>query len=411
MILLYLLTWIGGWATEGVNIQKACRLPIFFANNGDMMPVHDVINPPALYHNGKTYVVWQTLDPYIAYYDTVNGWSNKVRIGSNPLSDDSHGAPAIVRDTFGYFHVFYGCHNGYIQYAKSSNADDITLWTDKGNIGDNTSTYPQPELIDGNIYIFFRGNGNHVSGDECYIKSTDGGNSWGSVIQLIECGADTSTGYGNIEVEDDSLVHYAFVIDDNTGASLRLDLYHFYLNLNNDSLWTIDGNYGTDQVTTADIDSFKIIDTGIDETNAPRIHINSGNPYIIYPHDDGGWKHKFVYWNGSSWTSPDTIVNTDHQFNFSDFIIHASDSIEAYLITSGESGRNGDIERWDWNGSSWNQTKVILREGTTTCNIFKGLANPWIVRDYSNEIKIIFSEGYDDGTKVFAWSDNGFISK
>lgn len=412
-MVILLLAFIGGWKTTGIAKQR--NLNWYFADNGISQPIQPKISSPTgIYYNNRTYIIWQTLDPYIIEFRHGNeNWFGPYQIGTNPLSGDDHGPPAILRDTLGYLHVFYGCHNSKIQYARSTNPNDITAWTDKGEIGGAMSTYMKPMLAsNGNIYVFHRCCGTAVSGEHAYIKSTDNGDTWGEVVQLISFGAGKATGYGSIDYETDSnRVHYSWCYYDN-GLLKRLHVYHFYLDLSDNNIYSMDGTNMGAQVSEAEANANCLVyNSGANQTNLPVVYVYNGIPYIIFQHDDTGWKYKFTKWNGSSWDAPVTIIATDNRFNSFDFIVHNASSIEAYLTTSGQAGRGGDIERWSWNGVAWSKVKTILAEGGE----WKSLDNPKIVENYANKLKLIFAEckaeDYSTRLKVFGYRNSGFVKK
>ena len=128
----------------------------WFASNGVRQPFNHIDYPPAIYYNGKTYIVWQgtDLDPYITYYDhSAKKWGPAVRVGDNPLSGDSHGAPSLIIDAEGYIHVFYGCHQTSIIYAKSEKPEDINSWVQMSPPV-RKATYPKPLRVGDEIVVY-----------------------------------------------------------------------------------------------------------------------------------------------------------------------------------------------------------------------------------------------------------------
>jgi antitoxin component of RelBE/YafQ-DinJ toxin-antitoxin module len=119
------------------------------------------------------------------------------------------------------------------------------------------------------------------------------------------------------------------------------------------------------------------------------MHLDAnGYPWIIYIKGlDPTWTFYHVRWNGSSWTSPETIVATDNQFNYCDFIIHSTTDIECYLTATGQAGRGGDIEKWNWNGSSWSKVATVFTETASGY----ALNNPVIPVNHDT-VGLVFSE-------------------
>lgn len=412
MWIFILFMWAGGWMDTGISKQR--NLVIYFEDDGRSQPIYPTaINPTGIYINNRTYIVYQAtanLDPYVV--EKGNNWSDPIQVGTNPLANDDHGCPSILIDTAGYFHVFYGCHVTFIQHAKSTNPNDISAWTDKGNIGNAQSTYPQPILSnDGDIYVFFR-SGTQPAGEESYIKSTDLGESWGGVTAILAFGAAYSTGYGTIRYESDSnRIHYAWCAFDN-GTNKRINTYHAYLDLSDNNMYSMDGTNMGATITKVEADANCLIyNSGANQANMPSLRVYNGFPYVIFNTDDTGWKWKFSKWNGLSWDAPVNITTTDHFHNHGDFTINATNDIDVYLTASGQAGRGGDMEWWKWNGASWNKVKIILSENTE----WEPLNHPQIIKDFDSKLKLIFIEQtpdvYTTPVKIFAYRNSGFVKK
>ena len=330
-----------------------------FADNGMSHPLPDLQNPTAWYRNSRTYVVWQgeSLDPYIAYYNHSTGaWSNKVQVGTNPLSEDSHGGPSMCIDSSGYIHVFYGCHIGKVQYAKSTNPEDISAWTDKGDIDEaDNATYPQAQVIGSTIYLFYR---KHPSvPDFCYTKSTDGGDNWTSPAIIIN-----NRRY--IKIGDYDSVNHQLHMVWSKGTDPRADVYYAYFNTTDEHLYNITGSdLGTD-ISQSEGDNYCLVyDSGSNWCWGQTVRLLDSAPYIIF-YEKTGASHqwKWTYWTGSDWASISNIgtAKCAHGSDVGDFIIRASNDIEAYLpIDDSYYDRGGDIERWHYNGSSWSKDQTM----------------------------------------------------
>ena len=406
------------------NDFEGSDIPIdYFTDGGRGEATYCIISPHGTHYGDKTFIVWQgvSLDPYaIEYNHTTETWSSEYKVGTNPLGSDSHGCPSILRDSSGYLHVFYGCHgtsgcsgdNCYIQHAKSTNTDDISSWTDKGNIGPSYATYPNPVLVNSDIYLIFRrmAGTNHFV--EAFIKSTDGGESWGASTDIIDFGSGYAIYLGNIEREGTSKIHFAWCYHDYS-AGKRLNVYHAYLDLSDMHMYSMNGTDLGTTITKSEADTHCLVySSGGAATNFPKVHLDSsGTPYIIFVNDDSGAKFKYTKWNGSSWDTPTVITSTDDTFNSHDFYVHSSSNIELYLIGSGLSGKGGDVEKWTFDGSSWTKVATLVSESSQG----KPLNNPVFVYNFDSDLKVVFSEAYGGGTdyttpqKVFAYGDSGFV--
>jgi len=370
---------------------------------GESQPFNGGSSPSAYYYSGRTYVTWQgsDLDPFVAYYDSATGnWTGPVRVGDNPLILDDHGPPAILVDNSGYIHVMYGSHTTAIKHAKSANPEDISTWTAMPDPVDGVlgGTYPQLfKDSSGKIYLIYRGS--HVPGHnnglaELIIKSTDGGVTWGTPQTIIDVYTTVAADIvyllgGGAEYESaTNRVHLAWVLYNATAAK-RENLYYAYLNLNDDSMYSIDGTNLSTTITQTEADAdCKVVDSGTAWTNMARVRVDGkGNPYIIYITSSGGWRYNFTRWTGSAWSAPVMITTTDDSTQGNEFFIDSSTNITAYLVGSGNAGRGGDIEQWSWNGSTWNQTSTILKQ----TDVAYGLDFPMEVVN-GVDLRIVFCE-------------------
>jgi hypothetical protein len=392
-----------------------------FSNLGCSAPLYPNISPVAIYYGGKTYVVFQGSDlhPFITTYTHATGiWATPVQVGTNPLSGDDHGVPNLLRDAAGYWHVFFGCHNGVIKHSKSNDVDDISAWTAQADVA-SSATYPCPILAsNSDIYLFYRKNIGANDYPEYFVKSTDNGASWGAETLLIDFSAVSNRVYpGNFELElgTPEKIHFAWSYSD-SGDSWRRNVYHAYLVISGGDAGKCFNMGGTDlgaSITKTEADaSCLVYNSGTNNCSFPKTHVYSGIPHIIFPLDNGTNPQSFQHtkWNGFSWDSPTTINAVPSHVRYGgyvDFIINGTSDIEAYFVVSAEGygNRGGTLERWLWDGS-WAKDKVVLPAFE-----WDGLVNPWIVKDHQADLKVIFSENYlenyVDGLRLFAYGDDG----
>jgi len=338
--------------------------------------------PVAYYYNGKTYVVWQgtDLDPYIDCYNNSTGaWQGAVQVGTNPLSNDFHGTPSLIVDDSGYIHVFYGCHSTgapHIKHAKSTNSEDISAWTAQSDI-DLTSgaSYPCPvKDSDGYIWLFARDNvsigDSNTKTPEAYRKSTDSGASWGSVVTAIEADDVASEGIymGNPAYDaTNERIHFAWTYQQTDPTTIRLNVYHAYLDTSDAHFYTMGGTDLGTSISTSEADTYcKIVsETTYDIDYRCKTQLDSsGNPYVIYIRFESPYTAYFVYWNGSAWTTP-VAIDTSAETGDGTFFVTASDDITAYLPV--EDGGGHALEKWTWNGSIWAKDSTVLSSAEIVC--------------------------------------------
>ena len=328
-------------------------------------------NFPADYYNGKTYIVYQgdNDDPYItAYNHATEVWQNPVKIGTNPLSNgDGHGCPCILIDNAGYIHCLWGAHTGTVQYAKSTNAEDITLWTAKSSPADGTY-FSLMQLSDNKIYLFYRAGGDGANWH--YRSSTNNGDTWNAATDLLDGDGGSGDGFaiGVFRKGASDIIHC--IGNKGTSNANRQNVYYLYFNGTN---WK---NIGGDNLTIPILPEASILayDTGEDWSVLPTFHSDSSNNVKIafqLGHTDnpinggaGVFNYKFLYHNGSDWVITDIGVAGDHHADCVGGVISSDDgnTITVYLVSGGIAGTmGGNIEEYKSinGGTTWSNTKRV----------------------------------------------------
>jgi len=396
--------------------KKDMGIQDYFGSNGISQPLNHINYPSAVCYNNKTYIVWQAdvgFDPYITFYNhSTATWGSVVKVASNPLSGDDHGAPSIGIDNNGYIHVFYGCHNTTLKHAKSDNAEDISAFTVQSDVATSAS-YPKVITDGNNMYVFYR-KGTASPWPECYKKSSDNGSSWGGENTFIEAPVAGGRVYvGHIE-QTGSQIHMGWCYA-NAGDTLRWDIYHAYLNISDAKMYSMGGaDLGTTITETEATTYCQVVDSSGDETNIPSLHLDSsGYPWMAYLKGSGtSFTFYHVRWNGASWTTPVSIITTDYKWNFTDFIINSISDVDAWLTTAGSTGWGGDIEEWAWNGSAWSKTGTILSQASAG----KALNAPMVPINFNSGLRMVFCEtnqgDYSDfDLNLYAYTGSTFLTK
>lgn len=329
-----------------------------FADNGVDYPLHAIsINPAAYYYNGKVYVVWQGPghDPYISTFTVATGaWATPVQVGTNPLSNDHHGAPAVIVDNSGYIHVFFGNHVGAFEYCKSTNPEDISAWTLQTDVGSNETYANLVKIDDGTIYLFHRsGADDHAYRTSASTFTTE------NVFLDFDTGYTAYTSQFVLDSANDR-IHFAFYI---WNGSQRVNIYHAYLNLSDGHVYSMAGTDMGTAMTRAEANSnCGVVNSGSNSVQTPSLALDSsGNPHIIYSidHGDGTYDWSYTAWNGSAWTSPVVIVNTKKYTNWGDLYFSGASTIEAYLPVS-TGGFGTSMEHWRRSGGTWSKIRTVL---------------------------------------------------
>lgn len=390
----------------------------FFDDRGTSQPTHDVKEWSARYYAdiNTTVFVWQgnSLDPYVTALDHDTGtFAPVTQVGTNDLEDDDHGSPVIVRDDTGIFHVFFGDHTnvpgGQLQHATSDNPNDVTAWTEQSDI--NTSffeSYVNPHNYNGDLYLIYR-EGDDDQRDLARISSTDDGSTWTEPTLITDFGTD-HWHYPTATVRDGQELHTVWIERDRTITDANNQWQQIYYGVydlvNND--WTAaNGTTIAEPLTESEADSdFVVFDPGVDSepTTFADLDIDgNGDPHILFGWNNGtewGWYH--TYWEGTSWSAETKITTKGGQFGRSAIEANSSSDISSWLSTNtaGAGDRAGNIERWDYDGSSWSQDSVIYDQSEYS----EGAGNVILVGggDYNDDAKIYLSQ-VDEGD--FANSD------
>jgi hypothetical protein len=341
------------------------------AQDGIVLPIGPpIVYPTAYYYNGRTYTAWSgdSLDPYVTYYDhKEKTWETPVKAGTNPLSNDAHGIPAIIVDNSGYIHVMFGSHGDPMEYVKSTNPEDISAWTVQADIGTITTYANLIKANSGTIYMIHR-YGDSVTGDMAIVERHS--SDWNIQRTLVETesGSSDSVAYFGVEYDAaNNRVYIGWCYYDDISTK-RTDIYAAYYDLTLDKMYSIGGSDLGSTVEYTEYSSCLAVDSGVYETNFPSIHLDSnGYPHMIYPIDTAtGWEAQHVKWNGSSWDSAITITDCDDNFNLTDFWFNDNGDIEAFVSyhSTLDDAEGGSLDHWRYTGGSWSKVSTIFnREG------------------------------------------------
>lgn len=401
----------------------------YFASDGMSQPTHGINAPESFYSTSEnsTFLAYQgqNLDPAVVEYDHDTGeYLNQTVIGSNPLTNDDHGGPAINATSDGTLHAFWGAHQDPMKYAQSDNAWDTSSWTTQSDIGSET-TYPIPVVNENNddIYLFLRERADDYSTTnnvpETIYKSTDGGSTWTEIGPIIDFGnAASDSVVTRIYLmgfrKNGTEIHIAWNYYRSDDAT-RYNVYHARFDMADDSLTSQDGSSLSTPITKSSADSnCRVLETesSSEKTNFTRVGLDSNaNPHILFTHNTGSLNYRYSYWTGSGWSSPTTITGVGAEFSSGQISPTTSTDIDAYLSVSSNSERGGDLERWNYDGTSWTLQETILSKS----NSGEDINHPKVTRPAENsELSIVFSQS-DEGDytnsdlKVYAWGDQGLV--
>lgn len=391
----------------------------------------DFMGPYSVYNSGqdRTYQVLYGPDGdiYVTYFDhSKNTWVDRVFVHTDPAGGDSYSSPTLCRSSAGYLNIFYGqttvdnqaCP---IYQSRSTNTDDISAWTYKGAIT-NPLTDEGYECVNpvlaanGDIYLFsmhiYNVGAVDTTADIVFQKSTDGGDTWGSEVAIIDGtigGGDDRCWIwagGNFwRVGNRIPISWIYYVKYSAPNPYYDGVYYAYFDTSDGHLYSVNGTDLGTKIMRSEADAYcRAVTINEELVRFSRVRLDSSNnPYIIYLHDNGSTvKYYLVYWTGSAWSSPQEITtSSSFMGNTCDFEVLSSTSIKCYLGAADD-----DIEQWDWNGSSWSKIQTVAN----AADYGDDLGFPLIPLDYNPEFKLTFSQtGVDNYQKGFAWGSLGFL--
>jgi len=268
----------------------------------------------------------------------------------------------------------------------------------------------------GDIYVWAREEVTGAYYRLYYIKSVDDGENWGSVNIIFDFGDTHTLGYGSnvIALGTPDKIHRVFCDFDET-LQKRLHVYHVYMNLADNHLYSMSGtDLGTSINKTEADSSCRIFDSGTNQTLPFTFDLDSnGYPHILFNTVTGVDEYtiKYVKWNGTSWTTPISVTTTGARADRNVIVVTSPSDIEAYLSVSSDTDYGGDMERWLYNGVTWAKDETIISEAESGSE----LNNPKRILNHHDNLTVVFSQfiynDYSTPHKVYAYGDSGFLSR
>jgi len=364
-------------SAEGFIQDIPVDLPAYIENRGTAEPIYGIhITPSAYYYNGKSYFVYQgdsttsgsLLNPYILCYDhSTTTVSGPVKVGTNPMTTDNHGAPCIIVDNSGYIHVFYGAHISALKYAKSTNPEDISSWTAQSDIGSDI-TYPNL-LKDGSsgiIYMLHRGVVATGNGAEYIRTSAD---AFASATKIIDFGSQSNIYVSKPYLDESSgRIYIAWNYHDMTALNIRSNIYCAYYNISDGNMYALDDTNLGSVVDKTEANNYCLVydshTAGLQVTDTTVTLDSSGNVLILSVTEisSGEYWTTFHKYSGGSWSSK-VDVRKGAGYQTVVFADPDGSNIDALLFGNVDNPpdvRGGNPEIWRYNGTSWSKVKTLM---------------------------------------------------
>ncbi|MDP2182690.1 MAG: cell wall-binding repeat-containing protein [Actinomycetota bacterium] len=384
-----------------------------------------IVNQPQAVRVGDvTYVAYQGigLDPYVSSYDHVSGnWSGPYRVGDNPNTQDSHGAPAIFVDRGGYIHVFFGPHHQPLLQSISKYPLRIDKWGAGETLG-STTTYPQlVRTEEGTGTLFYRRKSPAAWIVRSQTATTTG---WTKESDIFH--GDYPIGeYPAFREGPDNTIHVAWMnvnwYEYYAGTWGRHNVY--YMKRDSNEVWrNAAGDALPIPMTSAEATSCVIMKDPLDYTNFSLAGEDGTSvPCVMWLQGRGSgpssYRWRFARWNGSGWTITD-ICTTDHFFDCGAWRLEPDGTLTAYFELGGTDGTGGGDRTYEDCGGRI--TKYVSADnGASWTN--EGIIDPGLdgllyheihlVTDGQEDDQILFTEWNNEPSiealGMFLWGDSG----
>lgn len=321
--------------------QDTSYFDYFKADSARTFPNFNIVDRPngiTFWRQQSAFYSENTNRTYIAFADTASSTTINTKVMYYDHTDHVLSSPTTLESGFsvgdphdhcvpdmivlrqqgdnndGKLVVAYESGSG-VAVLRSDSPEDISAFTTEATLDATGATYPNIlEGDNGNLLVLFRDS----SDDGYYSLSTDGGDTWGSKVELINF--NTST-YMKADYADSCF--HVMAVDHSSGDHKNI----FYMqSTNNGSTWKErDGTSITLPATAVTLDTVWL-SAMAQETRDSDICVNpddSRDAYLLFVDDQRngdnpngeGW-FTYAYWTGSAWATEDSIAQN---ITFEDF--------------------------------------------------------------------------------------------
>lgn len=296
---------------------------------GATSPIYSATAPVGEYDplNDRTVIggesaVGQTRQTRVfAYYHGTGAWVGPYLGFQGGEVDDDHGAPAFAIIQ-GRAWAFGGPHNADMSCGYEATPGDLSSWTIRTKISGGLWTYPHPDVIGNNIYLFmrdFRGGSRYLLAMRPINNAHAGAGTLGSVVDIFDW-TSLRVYQGNHIVVGTKI--WFLTTQASFDDSIRQHVYGAIYDTADGSLSNFDGSYvraaGTLPVNLTDANAnFRLVDMGSEQGIVPKwLFDENGRPCIIYTQGtEFALNVNILQWNGTSFDAPQTIGTTNYRYN------------------------------------------------------------------------------------------------
>jgi hypothetical protein len=378
----------------------------YFAEDGATAGfVAQASQPTAFYDatDDKTWVAWEGWNGsrrvvHVQTYEHANNrWGKRYLVSTDTLTDDDHGAPAIVMDDEGFVHCFFGSHNSAIKHYATTAARDPSEWVGVAAIGTDL-TYPHAVLMGTNLYLFARGD---TLQSLIRYKTTAlvaGVATWGSP-QTVATFTGARFYFGDTFAVGTDIHIIANHAD--AGDTVRRDLYHIVYDTTDESIGNSTGGVttavGSQPISKATADaSYIVVDQTTNVTSGYGLcRTSDGDLHLAYIDDTASpYDLNYVNFDGAVWSSPETVTTLSATASGGSIesiclLTRADDSLELWYPSDPGSAfpAGGDMMRVIRSaGGVWGSPATALTAGAI------GLRSPTGVLDRDEKLFVLFGE-------------------
>lgn len=374
--------------------------------------------PAAVRHVGaynRTYISWMenTGKIQVRYYDHGTGrWGSIVTVDDlvpdfAANANDDHNAPMLHILANGTIQIFYFVHHAAdsIFMKTSSNPEDITSWSARTNISDNSTqihSYPQTRTLTSGSQILFYRRGVHDNSTEWFKISADGGATWSAATKLIDYGAPAGITTGIYAFVDAHENQVSIAWSKRVQNSGRFNMYYAQ-SLDGGATWTKrDGTAYTLPITDATADL--VYDSGADQCYGWDIVLDaSGNPHIVFATKlDPNHEYRYAKWTGAAWatyqiTTSALLYGAENDFYSGGVVLDPTDPGICYLA---KKQTKLEIEKWVSadDGETW-----TLGEAITSASV-RDHFRLQVVENYDPSCRLVWCNGNYAGLVDGSWS-------
>lgn len=262
---------------------------------------------------------------YVIEHDLNTGDFSSTPVATVYQFDDHNQTQFLIRQSDERILVFYVEHNGdQLRWRISDNPLDASSFGTEYNLNpfQNYSYISPYQNANGDIFVFYRvNNSNYDVSPEVtdfkwyYMKSTDGGLTFGTSVELFNCGANQAY---LISSQDGDKIHFcATDAHPQHQADQNVSIFHFYFDMDTETVHKTDGTqFALPAIPSNMTNVFQA--TGTETSWILDVITKNGVPrilYAFYPQNGttspaGKEKYlRFAEWNGSAWKNK-TLAKT-----------------------------------------------------------------------------------------------------